>query len=67
MRTASMVPYRGRVALIAGLLRCAGTVRADHGHGQAPAVVAFNGGEDVFATGLDNQLWFGSVSPTGTT
>ena len=32
---------------------------------QAPAIVPFNGGEDVFVTGTDSRLWFGAVSPTG--
>ena len=32
---------------------------------QSPAVVPFNGGEDVFVTGTDNKLWFGSISRTG--
>ena len=30
---------------------------------QAPSVVPFSGGEDVFATGTDSALWFGAVSP----
>jgi hypothetical protein len=34
---------------------------------QPPSVVPFGGGEDVFVTGTDNALWFGSVSPTGVT
>lgn len=29
---------------------------------QSPALVPFNGGEDVFVTGTDNKLWFGAIS-----
>jgi hypothetical protein len=33
---------------------------------QPPALVRLGSGENVFVTGLDNGLWFGAVSPTGT-
>jgi hypothetical protein len=32
---------------------------------QPPSIVPFNGGEDVFATGTNGSLWYGSVSTTG--
>jgi hypothetical protein len=35
--------------------------------GLPPSVVPFNGGENVFVTGTDTALWFGSVSSIGAT